>query len=86
MLKAYVGDIIATYRCDPRILFWDLYNEPGNRMNFSKTACSYFDAAIETHALSLMEGCFSVARAASPNAPLSVAVWTKPLSEGDVLP
>ena len=86
LLVAYVGDIIATYRCDPRILFWDLYNEPGNRMNFTKTECSHFDAALETHALPLMEGCFSVARAASPNAPLSVAAWTTPLPESDVRP
>ncbi|HAX16110.1 MAG TPA: 1,4-beta-xylanase, partial [Leeuwenhoekiella sp.] len=29
-LKAYVQDIIKTFKDDDRILFWDLYNEPGN--------------------------------------------------------
>jgi hypothetical protein len=29
-LKAYVQDICATFGHDPRVLFWDVYNEVGN--------------------------------------------------------
>jgi len=29
-LEAYVKDLIGRFRSDPRVLAWDLYNEPGN--------------------------------------------------------
>ena len=29
-LEAYVRDVVGRFRGDGRILFWDLYNEPGN--------------------------------------------------------
>ncbi len=82
-LEAYVEDFISAYRADPRVLFWDLYNEPGNRMDFDKTEYSQFEAELEKHALSLMEASFSVARAIGPEAPLSVAAWTTPLPDSD---
>ena len=85
-LEAYVGDVISTYRTDPRVLFWDLYNEPGNRMDFDKTEYSQFDAELERHALSLMEASFAVARSIGPEAPVSVAAWTTPLPDSDAHP
>lgn len=85
-LETYVRDVISTYRTDPRILFWDLYNEPGNRMDFDKTEYSQFDAGLEKHALSLMESSFVVARDIGPEAPLSVAAWTTPLPDSDAHP
>jgi hypothetical protein len=85
-LEAYVRDIIATYRADPRVLFWDLYNEPGNRMDFDKTVYSQFDVGLEHHALSLMQSSFSTARDVNPEAPLSVAAWTTPLPDSDAHP
>jgi endo-1,4-beta-mannosidase len=36
-LMNYVMDIISTFANDERILLWDLYNEPGNRGNGSKS-------------------------------------------------
>lgn len=85
-LEAYVHDIISAYRADPRVLFWDLYNEPGNRMDFDKTEYSQFNAELERHALSLMEASFAVARELAPEAPLSVAAWTTPLPDSDAHP
>ncbi len=85
-LEAYVHDIISAFRSDPRVLFWDLYNEPGNRMDFDKTEYSEFGAELEKHALSLMEGSFAIARAIGPEAPLSVAAWTTPLPDSDAHP
>ena len=29
-LERYVKDIVGTFGQDPRVLIWDLYNEPGN--------------------------------------------------------
>lgn len=85
-LQAYVRDVIGSYRDDERVLFWDLYNEPGNRMDFEKRAFSQFDADLEKHALSLMEQSFASARDISPEAPLSVAAWTTPLPDSDAHP
>ncbi|RVT81712.1 1,4-beta-xylanase [Rhodobacteraceae bacterium CCMM004] len=86
MLRAYVRDVVGTFRADRRILFWDLYNEPGNRMDFDRTAYSEFDAQLEAHALSLMEAGFATARAVDPEAPLTVAAWTTASPAGDVHP
>ena len=85
-LAEYVRDIIATFRADRRVLFWDLYNEPGNRMDFEETEYSQFDAELENHALSLMESSFAVARDVDPEAPLTVAAWTTPLPDSDAHP
>lgn len=85
-LEAYVRDVIGAFRDDSRILFWDLYNEPGNRMDFDRTEYSQFDAELESQALSLMEACFAAAREISPEAPLTVAAWTTPLPDDDAHP
>ena len=85
-LHTYVRDVVRTFRTDPRILFWDLYNEPGNRMDFDKTAYSQFDGELESRALSLMEQSFETAREIGPDAPLTVAAWTTPLPDSDAHP
>ena len=70
-----------------RILFWDLYNEPGNRMDFDKRAFSQFDADLEKHALSLMEAQLRLGtRRSAPKQPLTVAAWTTPLPDSDAHP
>ena len=85
-LQAYVQEVIGRFRSDPRVLFWDLYNEPGNRMDFSGPVYGSFDKALETRALALMENAFAWARAEDPAAPLSVAAWTTPLPDEDAHP
>lgn len=85
-LERYVRDVVRTFRSDPRILFWDLYNEPGNRMDFDRTAYSQFDADLERAALSLMIDCFAFAREEAPDQPVTVAAWTTPLPDEDVHP
>ena len=61
-LQRYVTDIIFTYRDDPRILMWDLYNEPGNS-NYGLTS------------LPLLKKVFEWAWAIRPSQPLTVATW-----------
>lgn len=85
-LEAYVRDIVRTFKSDPRILFWDLYNEPGNRMDFSSISYSHFASELETHALTLMEQSFAWARDEAPDHPMTVAAWTTPLPEVDAHP
>lgn len=61
-LEAYVKDIVGTFGNDPRVLFWDVYNEPGNRNMGSRS-------------LPLVKKAFDWARAAKPTQPLSCGVW-----------
>lgn len=61
-LQTYVTQIVSRYARDERILFWDLYNEPGN--SGRKDKC-----------LSLLKNVFAWARAAGPEQPLTSCVW-----------
>jgi cellulase (glycosyl hydrolase family 5) len=61
-LERYVKDILSSFADDPRILLWDLYNEPGNSNNGEKS-------------LPLVKAVFEWARAATPSQPLTVGVW-----------
>lgn len=85
-LEAYVRDVIGTFRSDPRVLFWDLYNEPGNRMEFGAGGFSRYGGHLEEHALQLMEHAFAWARAEAPEQPLTVAAWTTPVPGEDAHP
>lgn len=85
-LEDYVRDVIGVFKDDGRILFWDLYNEPGNRMDFETVGYSHFASDLEVHALTLMEQAFEWARDVGPAAPLSVAAWTTPLPGEDAHP
>lgn len=61
-LEAYVTDIIGTFANDDRVLFWDMYNEPGNNKE-------------EGSSLPLLKKAFEWARAAKPSQPLTVGTW-----------
>jgi hypothetical protein len=85
-LQNYVRALVQHFRSDPRILFWDLYNEPGNRMTFGDGDFEHYSSTLEDGALSLMESCFEWARAENPTQPLTVAAWTTPLPGDDSHP
>jgi len=61
-LKKYVQDIIKTFKSDNRVLFWDLYNEPGN-------------SGKKNQSLPLLKNVFAWAREINPDQPLSVGLW-----------
>lgn len=67
-LERYVKDILTTFKHDKRILLWDLYNEPGNSGNGSKS-------------LPLLTKEFSWAREVNPDQPLTAGVWDAKLIE-----
>ncbi|WP_435259351.1 hypothetical protein ACSBLW_06155 [Thioclava sp. FR2] len=71
-LQAYVRDIIGSFRSDNRVLFWDLYNEPGNLMEFHENGFSTFAEDLEPASLTLMRDSFDWARAETPKQPLTV--------------
>lgn len=61
-LELYVKDILKSFGSDSRILFWDLYNEPGNTGQLNKS-------------LPLLKTVFKWAREEGSSQPVSVAVW-----------
>jgi len=71
-LEAYVTDIVGTFADDDRVLFWDLYNEPGNNGQNGSS-------------LPLVKKVFEWARAANPSQPVTVGVWCIGNSEFDEL-
>lgn len=77
-VEAYIRDIISTYKNDPRIVIWDLYNEPTNRMIFTTTGEIAYDEEMETFSHELMEKAFEWAREENPTQPLTVGAWHAP--------
>jgi hypothetical protein len=63
-LKSYVQDVLTTFGADPRILLWDLYNEPGN-------------SGYGVKSLTLLKKVFIWARQVAPSQPLSSGVWNE---------
>lgn len=61
-LERYVKDIVGSFGQDPRVLIWDLYNEPGN-------------SAMGKKSLPLTEAAFAWAREARPRQPLTTGAW-----------
>ena len=72
-LKPYVQGAIGHFRGDPRIAFWDLYNEPSN-LNDSSYGKEE-PANKQESALLLLKKVFVWARAMNPSQPLSSGVW-----------
>ncbi|MBI1415964.1 MAG: 1,4-beta-xylanase [Limimaricola sp.] len=78
VFEGYVRDIVGRFAADPRILFWDIYNEPGNRMIFHRDGAREHEPDFTPHSLALMRAAFDWAREARPIQPLTVAAWTTP--------
>jgi len=63
-LENYVKDIISTFKDDPRVWVWDLYNEPTN-------------GGMGDASLPLVVRVFEWAREVAPSQPLTIAQWNK---------
>jgi hypothetical protein len=61
-LERYMKDVLTRFAHDPRVLMWDLYNEPGNGENHASS-------------LALLEKAFDWAWAVRPNQPLTSGTW-----------
>lgn len=82
-LERYVRDVVGAFASDRRVLFWDLYNEPGNGMVFTADGLDDVSQDLQAHSHALMKGAFGWARSVEPSQPLSVAAWrTGPAGEG----
>ena len=72
-LKEYVQGVVGAFKDDPRILAWDLWNEPDNTNNSSYGA-SEPNNKVDL-VTKLLPDVFAWARAASPTQPLTSGVW-----------
>lgn len=83
-IESYIRDIVRTFRNDPRVLLWDLYNEPGNRGIFTTgTVEVLYDEKLETCAHELLHLAFAWARDENPSQPLTVCAWHLPAETAD---
>ena len=79
-IEQYVRDIVGHFARDERILLWDLYNEPGNRLIFLAEGEQLFDERLEDFSHQLMHELFEWVRSIAPAQPLTVAGWRLPPS------
>jgi hypothetical protein len=71
--EPYVKSLLARFGNDPRIMAWDLFNEPGNP-NASSYGSVETPFKVEMSQILLQE-VFAWAREAHPRQPLTAAVW-----------
>jgi len=63
-LERYITDIIASFKDDPRVWVWDLYNEPTN-------------GGMGNASLALLVEVIAWARRVAPSQPLTIGEWNK---------
>lgn len=72
-MKPYLQGLIRRYRNDPRIVVWDLFNEPDN---INRPAYERFEPPNKPElARVFLEKCFRWAREVNPSQPLTSGVW-----------
>ncbi len=81
-LEAYVRGVVGRFAQDPRILAWDIWNEPDNGPDVA--LCDAEEWRIKGDLVRpLMVDAFAWARAAEPIQPLTSAIWIGDWSEHD---
>jgi hypothetical protein len=83
-LKAYVEGLVGAFADDPRILAWDLWNEPDNTNDgaYARQEVKNKKDLVAT----LLPQVFTWARAANPSQPLTSGVWWGDWSSLEKLP
>ncbi len=73
-LEAYVKAVVGRYKDDSRIVFWDVYNEPGNSR---KEDMAHFGSKEKKNekVLALLEKSFEWVYSKNPSQPVTSAVW-----------
>jgi len=72
-LRGYVQGVVGRFARDPRIVAWDVFNEPDNTNRPAYIAYEPLNKPALT--LSLMRKAFAWARAMNPSQPLTAAPW-----------
>ena len=82
-LKGYVVGVMSHFRRDPRIAFWDLYNEPDNLNDPAYIRLE--PASKKESARQLLRKTFDWAREVNPDQPVSSGVWMGNWADPDKL-
>jgi hypothetical protein len=72
-LEAYVKGVVGRFSDDPRVLVWDIFNEPENDNRPAYFAYEPVDKA--EHALALLRRAYGWARSVNPTQPITSAPW-----------
>ncbi len=72
-LEPYVKGVVTRFKNDPRVLVWDIWNEPDNLNGSSYGSEEPKDKTALT--LALLKQAFGWARAVDPSQPLTSGVW-----------
>jgi hypothetical protein len=72
-LKPYIQGVIRHFRDDPRVAYWDLYNEPDNVAGGERAELEVPNKKI--YSLALLKKVFTWAREINPVQPLTVGFW-----------
>ncbi len=70
-LEAYVRGVVGAFANDPRVLGWDIWNEPDNGADGDSSGAREKFTQVAT----LLPQVFAWARAANPSQPLTSGVW-----------
>lgn len=73
-LEAYVRGIVRRFAHDPRVLAWDVWNEPDNGPDVASCDAAELGAKAAL-VLPLIEQAFAWVRAEAPRQPLSSGIW-----------
>lgn len=73
-LSSYVQGIVERFKNDPRVLVWDLYNEPDNQ-NLSSYRDTEYGAKKAHLAMQLLKKTINWVRVIDPVQPLTAAPW-----------
>lgn len=74
-LKPYVTGVLTRFKDDPRVLAWDLFNEPGNPVPQYQPKEGWTREEKEAAHLILLGKLFDWAREVNPSQPLTAGVW-----------
>ena len=73
LMEPYVKGVLDRFKNDPRVLIWDLYNEPGND---NRTAYGRFEARNKNDiGLAFLKKVTTWAREVNPSQPITIGVW-----------
>lgn len=74
----YIEDLLESFGTDSRVLMWDLYNEPGNRMIFRSYGEELYDNQLTEYSALLLERVLNTARKCDPQQPITLGAWQMP--------
>lgn len=77
LLEAYVKGVVGRFKSDPRVVVWDVWNEPDNENgnSYGKEKLKTEPADKKQLVLPLLEKTFDWARSADPSQPLTSGLW-----------